>query len=1193
MVAAIVLTALPEIVRRVAVTQLARITGRSVSIEDVDLNLFAGRVALKRFRLGQRGSTATALGFDGVEVRFAPAALLRRHIRLFDLALTAPTIRATRTGPAEFDFADLLALIPPTDPARPSRWVVSLDGLRVTHGTIIVRDLVTPPAGEWRIDGLTVRAAGLSTRGSAPPGWLELDARLNGAAVGLKASSVRLEPGAVVAQVSVDRLALAKLAPYLPPALPAAPAAGTLSLALGVSVERGNQALRRGVLSGEATVDGVDLVSGGDTKPFATLAHLRVRIGEADLLRRVVTIRSVEAHGFELRLERDAAGRIRLPAAPAAAAGSPAPPSLQGAPHERRAPDSGGVRVRIERVALVSGRVSVKDGAVSPPRVWRLDDLAIDGHGLSTEPTDPPGGLSLLARLRQEGAGGRPASVSIRADEVRLVPPSGSLLASLARFELAQVDAYVPRALGIAARGGTADVALRIAFEHGSTGLRRGVVAGEMRVDKLALAHRADSRPLVEVSRLSAILAKADLLTREVRLGSVDVDGLRLHAIREPQGAIDLLALTRPRAAAAGRPPAAGSMPAAVGPSPRVTLDQVALRNATLIFTDQALATPTTLAATDLAAVLRHLTWPVAGPVALETAMTLPGGGRLEVKGDVRLLPFAGEFAMSLRGGSIEPFQGYLPFKARLAGRFNGDNRSSVKIDGGVVTATARGRDWVDHFEVRAPGEETPVVRVERMELSGIDFGWPTHARAERFTLTRPDIQVVREEDGSINLRTLFEPDRSTPATAATSNDGASAPARPTPAEGPAPSAPASSDGVVGAPANPHSDHPLPGDGQPPFPVEIAAIVVDDGYARFLDRGTRPAYSESFSRLAVSVEGLSTIPGRRARLQAQAVVGGGAALDLGGEIAPLGDRFADLSGELRDFSLASVNPYADRLISWIVRRGRLGFKVHYRIERDRLTAQNDVVVANLEVTPSKGSDEVKRRIGLPLGLIVALIKDSNGEFRTSIPVSGTLGDPSFSWSDAIWTAVKNVVVNVVTSPFKLIGKVFTGGDRIESLAVEPLPFAPGSADITPETARALTGIGDFLRRSPFVNLVLTPVGTARDIEAVKAQEVTARLQRLQRERGLPDFAAAVGTEFRERFPGAAPPEPAETQLARLVEHEPRPGARVAELLARRLAAARDGLAKTEGIPPERFSAGDATQADDAPGEGRVEFRIAE
>src|SRR5262249_46214369 len=153
------------------------------------------------------------------------------------------------------------------------------------------------------------------------------------------------------------------------------------------------------------------------------------------------------------------------------------------------------------------------------------------------------------------------------------------------------------------------------------------------------------------------------------------------------------------------------------------------------------------------------------------------------------------------------------------------------------------------------------------------------------------------------------------------------------------------------------------------------SFVIDDGYARFLDRTTKPAFSEEIAKLAVRVEGLSSEPGRRAKLAVQALVGGDSALDLKAEAAPFGDLYADIAGELRNFVLPSVNPYADNTIAWIIEQGKLAVKVHYTVEKNQLSAQNEIIVENLHVARSKSEDEVQKRIGLPLGLIVALVTD--------------------------------------------------------------------------------------------------------------------------------------------------------------------------------------------------------------------------
>jgi hypothetical protein len=118
-----------------------------------------------------------------------------------------------------------------------------------------------------------------------------------------------------------------------------------------------------------------------------------------------------------------------------------------------------------------------------------------------------------------------------------------------------------------------------------------------------------------------------------------------------------------------------------------------------------------------------------------------------------------------------------------------------------------------------------------------------------------------------------------------------------------------------------------------------------------------------------------------------------------------------------------------------------------------------------------------------------------------------------------------------------------------------------------------------------------PVATARDFESLKAQELTAKIQRIQRERGVPNYARAVGIYYRDQGIEGPVPATAEEQLAALLAREVVPDARVKEMLDRRAGATRELLAKAEGIPVERLRPGEAKTLPAEPGDGRVEFTI--
>jgi hypothetical protein len=827
--------------------------------------------------------------------------------------------------------------------------------------------------------------------------------------------------------------------------------------------------------------------------------------------------------------------------------------------------------VTVQRLRIVDGGLAAHDQVPQPASVWRIEGLNLDAIALGTRPGEP-GTLTLRAQVN-----GTP--LALEGSRVTLADGRVAARVTLDGFDLAAVRPYLAE-VPAAPTAGRVTLDLTLAAERASDGKPDVHVTGDVHVDGLAVVQRAQPDAFLTIGRVAVKLKDVRPLARDIALASVEIDKLDVRARRDREGRIDLLGLASPGAGAA-EPPAAGTPgpspgrgageSAAPGPTPKIAIERFALRGSTATLTDEGVTPPVKLALSDIAVTVEHLTWPGAAPMAVDVALGLPAAGRLTVKGAATLDPFSVDLVSSLRGGSIEPYYAYIPMRARFAGSFNGDSRTKVSMAGGTLKATSTGKSWIDNLEVRRPSGGTPPMRVKRMEMAGIDFGWPTHAKVAAITITKPEVEIERDAGGNLTLKELFtveEPDAK-------------------PAEKPAPK-PVAKDEPT-RPKKPISDDPR--GGAVGFPVDIAAFVIDDGYVRFLDRSVEPAFSQTLSRLAVKVEGISTTPGKRAKLSTQAIVGGDAALDVRGELAPLGELYADIEGELRDFSLASVNPYATSVVAWAVDRGKLGLKFKYHVEKDQLEASNEILVHNLHVAPTPKEDEVKKRIGLPLGMIVALITDGDNNLKVNLPISGPVASWKADISDAIWAVVKNVAVNVVAAPFRAIGRLFKGKDNtIESVGVNPVMFAPGSDVVSPDMAKHLTNVADFLRRAPAVRLTLAPVPARADLDSLRAQELTARLQERQRVKKLPDFAAAVAGEFADKFPGVKPPA-ADEQLAKLRAEEPVPDGRVTELLGRRVAIVRDGLVRGEGIPDGRLLAADGAAPAPGDGEGRVEFRI--
>jgi hypothetical protein len=943
--------ALPEIVKWQAVKQIAALTGRQVSIEDIDINLFTGRVAIKSFRLAEQDPSQTFVGFDRLDVRVVPWAIVRRTFRFAELRLTAPTVNLVRLSPTEFNFSDILqrvAAAPAAPPARPSSpdaksgWVIALDQFALIRANVSATDRAVTPASEWKVRDLTIEAGNLTTAPSGPLGTLAVHGALNESPVELSAQDIDLTPTSFAGKFSIQNFNLLQVRPYLPP----------------------------------------------------------------------------------------------LP------------------------------------IALESGIAGV-------------------------------------------------------------------------------------------------NMAVKLELGPGPGGLATGLATGDVAVTALALSQPGKSAPFLTVPRIGVGLKEANLVSHVVTLSAVDVEGLDLRAVRDKQEQIDLLDLTKkPEESKPASQAATARKPAAPTPAPakatapgestdyKITIEKIGVKGV-VTFTDESVSTPpTVLKVSDLAVQVDDVTWPAVRPLNLALTMGLPGGGKFGAKGPVQIDPLDVTLAVTTRDAPIEPYRAYFPFPASFSGKFNADSQNRIRVTNGKFTALSRGNSWATNLAVKGPDDKDAPLKLERMEITGIDFGWPTHARVARVLLRKPSNEIDRAADGSLNVQKLFTP---APKEGASGSTG---PAKaPTPAAKPAPG---------GAPEP---------DLLKTMDLSFKEIVIEDGYIRFLDHTTKPPFSNDISKLNLSVKDLSNKASQRAAVDLKAIIGGDSTLGVRGQLSGIGaPTYVNMATELNKFALPSANPYVDGAIAWIIRRGDLTAKLDTTIDGDKLDAKNDILIGNLKVARSRPSEEVKNRLGLPLGLVVALIKDGDGNIHVKVPITGTLNDQQFDWSDAIWTAVRNVLVNVLKAPFRAIGGLFTSGDKIEELKVDPITFAAGDGILSPEMERQTVRVADFLRRSPYVGLTLTSVTTPEDIEALKAREVTAKLDLFQKEKKIGDRSRAIRRYYEANFKDVPVPPTEPEQLAWLQQREPAPIGPLEDLRKRRLDVTRDRLAKVEGIPETRLQ----IQAPDAP-----------
>jgi uncharacterized protein involved in outer membrane biogenesis len=89
----VLLAVLPEIVRRVAIAQVPKLTGRVLLLDDVDLNVFTGHLALKGVKVQKAGTNERAYDIARIDVRLDYLPFFGHHVRVAEITIVAAQIQ--------------------------------------------------------------------------------------------------------------------------------------------------------------------------------------------------------------------------------------------------------------------------------------------------------------------------------------------------------------------------------------------------------------------------------------------------------------------------------------------------------------------------------------------------------------------------------------------------------------------------------------------------------------------------------------------------------------------------------------------------------------------------------------------------------------------------------------------------------------------------------------------------------------------------------------------------------------------------------------------------------------------------------------------------------------------------------------------------------------------------------------------
>ena len=398
---------------------------------------------------------------------------------------------------------------------------------------------------------------------------------------------------------------------------------------------------------------------------------------------------------------------------------------------------------------------------------------------------------------------------------------------------------------------------------------------------------------------------------------------------------------------------------------------------------------------------------------------------------------------------AVKPWLNLAPSYERLdspSGVMNG----TVDLKQDANALTVDGDVTIDKLDIRVAGANEPLLAWASTAVNRLhvvlprvqDKTKPGLLTINEIAVDQPTIRFILNAERQSNFRTLFT--KPEPAVAAKPEASAAPAIEAVPVANPV--------------AKPTALE------QPGFRYEIRNVRLKNGNMFFADESIKPVFRVDVTDLNGSVQGISNEPNRYASL----VVNGRAAktgsLRARGQLAFADPRQNnDVSLIFRNIPLNATNPYTMTFAGYPIDDGRIDVDLRYVTKNGELQGKNRFVIKKIKLGEPVPDYQGTR---LPLGLAIALLEDSDGMIDVNIPVQGNVNAPEFSVGHLVWQAVKTLLSNVVTAPFRVLGALL-GIENMDAIA-----FVPGESALPPEGDEQLAKIADYLAKHPKAKLVI-------------------------------------------------------------------------------------------------------------------------
>ncbi|MES2534294.1 MAG: DUF748 domain-containing protein [Pseudomonadota bacterium] len=1042
---------LPPLTKHIVLQQIEAQTGRTAAIGEIRFNPFTLTLTVADFTLYETDKTTPALSARNLLLNASVTSLFRLAPVLDEVRLGGPMLHIVRTGAeggGRFNFSDVLERIL-AKPASDKPLQFSVANIQLDDGVIRFDDKVTGK----RVDVAAFKL-GLPFISNFPKSidafvQPNLSARINGTPFVLQGRSKPFAGSMETSlAIDIDKLDLARYAAFSPLALPLKIDSATMSTRLDLDFMR-NQARPEVTLSGTVTFDDIAL-SDMKSAPLFKARTLEARIRKLNVLSGDAAIDLVRLQAPQMWAALDADGIINWAALSSARA--PAVP-VQSAEARKanRTP-----QVSLAQFSMQDGTLNWLDAAnATPTLAVQLKNVSAHASQLSLDESAKPATVSISAGI--DGA-----------QKIHFIGQANPALAILAGqagisgMSLAQYQPYLNRSLA-AGLGGNLSLSTLVLVESGQVQLHRlGVV-----IDDLKLAARSKADGSIVAKKLTLENASVHTGKRRFSAAGLQLAGLQGEINRDREGKLNLQRYLVP-------PDAPAKAAVAAAPPWLAKVERVAISDSALTFADNAVSPAVRIKTSGLSLRAENVSSNFDRPIKVALQTRLEKNGSLRVDGNVASQMRSLDLNIDGRNLPLVVLQ---PYFTQALNVHLASGQATAKGKLALVLPTAKkpmstrfgGMLQLANFRVVNKESAADFLRWKSLDVTGIDaeIGGPRQSvSVAKVELSEFRARAVLSAAGDLNLQEVLAQDEPAPDTKTTTVTSAG-----------------TTTAASLPPTTPAENAPV---------IKVGQIVIKGGNINFTDNFVQPNYTVNMTGMTGTVGAIASNLPQPAAIDLRGKIDNDAPVTISGSLNPLfKPMFLDIKASANGVDLPRLTPYAAKYAGYPIEKGKLSMDINYRIEDQKLTAENSLRIEQLTFGDKVDSPTATK---LPVLLALSLLKDRNGRIDINLPISGSLSDPQFSIGGLVMRMFMNLIVKAVTSPFALIASAFGGSGEELGYA----EFASGSPALTPASQAKLDTLAKALIERPGLKLDITGRADPQtDTDGARLQSLNRRMRMLK------------------------------------------------------------------------------------------------